>query len=72
MSPSEYEFRCAEMLKANAHNMSADEIERMAYGSGDAALRMVSARFLELRQTAEKSHDEAMEYAIDDAEALLK
>jgi hypothetical protein len=38
-----YERRCRELLDRNAHNMTADEIERAAYGAGDMLLAQLAA-----------------------------
>lgn len=42
MTPAQYEARCAEMLKANAHNMTPDEIERFAWGTSDRATKVLA------------------------------
>lgn len=44
MTPAEYESRCAEMLRTNAHNMTPNEIECFAWGAGGRiAVQMAEA-----------------------------
>ncbi len=58
MTPTQYEQRCAEMLRMNAHNMSAGEIERFAFGAGNRALGMMGERVLQAEGEVEQLQDE--------------
>lgn len=57
MTPSQYEQRCREMLQRNARNMSAEEIERMAYGANDLMLAHVAYE-LDLAEAALYAEDD--------------
>ena len=46
MTPAQYEQRCAEMLRMNAHNMTPREIERFAYGAADQALLIMTTKLV--------------------------
>lgn len=73
MTPAEYEARCAEMLRTNAHNMSAEEIERFAYGSGDSALQLLGVRCFEFEVGCHRySTDDDLEFLIEDATRFMR
>jgi hypothetical protein len=74
MTPTEYEFRCAEMLRANAHNMSDAEIERFAFGAGEPIQRMLAVQNSELVHgcLSFQSEDDSLEFIIDDAKRVIR
>lgn len=80
MTPNEYERRCAEMLQANAHNMTDDEVERFAFGSGIRFPQRTFRTVAELKQSAKVDTEEMaekdaridrLEHAIREAQAAL-
>lgn len=61
------------MLRTNAHNMSANEIERFAYGSGDRTAQMLGARCFEFEQGCHLySEDGDLEFLIEDAKGFMR
>ena len=72
MTPVEYESRCAEMLRMNAHNMDASEIERFAYGSGDPTLQLLSARNAEMVSAAIQGDADSAEDMVAYAEGFMR
>ena len=58
MTPAQYEQRCAEMLRANAHNMTDDEVERFAYGSGVKFPQRTFRTIAELNQNEKTDSEE--------------
>ena len=72
MTPTEYEARCAQMLRANAHNMNADEIERLAYGTGDPAMQILSAQNAEMVYAAHEDDSDAAQHIADWGRAFLR
>lgn len=69
MTPAEYESRCAEMLRMNAHNMSAGEIERFARCAGDGTLARMAGMAEDGIAALDKTADlfEKVKNGIDDA-----
>lgn len=57
LTPAQYEQRCREMLQRNARTMSAEEIERMAYGANDGTLAHVAYE-LDLAEAALYAEDD--------------
>ncbi len=72
MTPSQYEQRCAEMLRRNAHNMSVSEIERFAYGSNDAITQMLAAQMDEMASTASYAEGNQIKNAIEHARSFMR
>lgn len=72
MPPKQYEQRCAEMLRRNAHNLSVSEIERLAYGSNDAIMRMLAAQMDEIDSSARHAEDNQIENALDHARSFMR
>lgn len=72
MTPAQYEQRCAEMLRANAHNMSPSEVERMAYGAGDLATCMLAAQMCEVEIASRELPDDSWENIVEAARMFLR
>ena len=74
MTPAQYEQRCAEMLRMNAHNMSDDEIERFAFGAGEPVQRMLAVQNSELVHgcLSFTTEDDSLEFIVDDAKRVIR
>lgn len=72
MTPAEYGSRCAEMLRTNAHNISASEIERLAFGAGVPVTRMLAAQMDELEYLADQSSEDDLFNAIQHAQGFMR